>query len=380
MVEAKADASAPPVHNQRDSMATAELRRAQWAAQRAVWWVSQDKRQGYCRRVPRGELVLIEKRGERASYGQLFLCGKNTCPLCGPKIAVERAADIGLALAAHHLDGGPVYFPTFTLRHSRAQRLTDLLAGLLRAAQAVTQNRAVKEMRRDWLRGSIIRTEVTVGPNGWHPHRHEFKFFLPGVTEAEALELAEAEWRAWSGSLERQGLGTASREKGYSVERLTLETAHERVADYLAKSAAHELASASTKWGKGQNRTPNQLLRAIAETRTSEDVALWREYEAAMRGKRVLRWTPGLRDALLGVELPELTDMQAAEATDGLGRLIAAVNSATWRKITQSAGGPAAVLQWAEAFTDDAEAAAYVERMLVEHDMGELAAGSYSDE
>lgn len=351
------------------------LRRAQWEAQRAVWWVSQDKRQGWCRRVPRGEFVLIEKRANVASFGQLFHCGKNSCPLCGPKIAVERAADIGLALAAHHLDGGTVGFPTFTMRHTRAQRLTDLLAGLLKASRAVTDDKTVKAMRFEWLRGRIVRTEVTVGPNGWHPHRHEFVFYLPGVTEGEARQLAEAEWRAWSGSLIRQGLGKPSRQKGYAWELLTLGKAHEKVADYLAKSAAHELASASTKWGKGENRTPNQLLRSIAQHGQAEDVALWREYEQAFRGKRVLRWSPGLRDALLA-DVEELTDQQAADSTDGLGRLIAAVNRATWSKVTKSAPGPAALLEWAEVFTDDTEAAALIAARLAEHDMGELEAGS----
>lgn len=365
----------PYVQNQRDSMATSAVRRAQWEALRAAWRISQDKRQAWCRRVPRGDLVLIEKRQDRASYGQLFHCGKNGCPQCGPKIAVERAADIGLALAAHHLDGGEVYFPTFTLPHTNAQRLSDLLAGVLRASQAVTQDRAVRAMRLDWLRGAIIRTEVTVGPNGWHPHRHEFKFFLPGVTDDQARELAEAEWRAWSGSLIRQGLGKASREKGYSVERLTLNTAHERLADYLAKSAAYELASASTKWGKGQNRTPNQLLRAIATNGRAEDVALWREYEQAFRGKRVLRWSPGLRVALLA-DVPELTDQQAADSTDGIGRLIAAVDAATWRTIGKSAVGPAALLEWAEAFSDDDQAAEHVAAQLAAHQLGHLEAGS----
>jgi hypothetical protein len=299
------------------------------------------------------------------------------CPICGPRIAVDRAADIALAIAAHYLAGGRVAFITYTLRHKRGQALSDLLRCLARAYRAAGFNKGPKRLLRLYSAGQIRRLEVTVGPNGWHPHLHELLFLEAGVTDHQAHELAEARYAALTGSLERQGLGKSSR-SGYDFEILGLDAAHERVAEYAAKSASHELASAGTKWGRGENRTPNQLLGAIARHEATEahDAQLWREYEAAMKGKRVIVWSRGLRDRLLGDEIPEITDQAAAASSDGPTRLVAAIGLETWKRIRSWKHGPAVVLQWAEVYDDDDEARDLLARQLARHQLGELVAGS----
>lgn len=354
-----------------------ELRKLAWEAQRAMWRTAKDKRHAYCRRVPLADFVGIVKHGDRASYSWLQTCGSMVCPLCGPRIAVQRAADISLAIAAHYLAGGRVAFVTYTLPHKRGQRLSDLLRCLARAYRAAGYNKGPKRLLRLYSAGQIRRLEVTVGPNGWHPHLHELLFLEAGVSDDQAHDLAEARYRALTGSLERQGLGKSSR-RGYSFEMLGIDAAQERVAEYAAKSASHELASAGTKWGRGENRTPNQLLDGIARHQASEaqDVGLWREYEAAMKGKRVIVWSAGLRDRLLGDELPELDDRAAADAPDGPSRLIAAIGPDTWKRISRSRIGPAAVLQWAEVYDDDHQAADLIARQLARHELGQLEAGS----
>jgi len=77
---------------------------------------------------------------------------------------------------------------------------------------------------------------------------------------------------------------------------------------------SHEVAAGAAKEGKDKGQTPSQLLRRGYEgdKRASR---LWGEYERAMRGKSVLRFSPGLRK-MAGV--PDMTDKQAAE-DDGDG-------------------------------------------------------------
>ena len=65
---------------------------------------------------------------------------------------------------------------------------------------------------------------------------------------------------------------------------------------------------------KDKGRTPSQLLRRGYEGDKAAS-RLWGEYERAMRGKSVLRFSPGLRK-MAGV--PDMTDQKAAKK-DGEG-------------------------------------------------------------
>ncbi len=349
-------------------------RRAAWACLRALWKVSTRERQRACRRSPNGDLVAIEKRLDRASYSGLQTCGYPSCPCCGPKLAAERAADIALALSEHYSRGGRVALLTLTLRHSRAQRLSDLLDGLGHAWSAIRANKTPRRLLTAHVDGWIKRLEVTTGPNGWHPHLHVLVFLHAGTTDADVDELAAAMFGAWSGRLVREGLGEPTQEQGIDCKVLDLSAAHEKLAEYVAKSAALELASAGTKIGRrAQNRTPMQLLHDVVTVGLAEDLARWHEYEQAMKGRPHVLWSNGLRARLLP-GIVELTDEQAAESNDGAARLIASIGLDTWRRIRVSKLGPALVLNWAEVYDDDDEARALLARKLAEHNLGELEA------
>jgi hypothetical protein len=350
-------------------------RRDLWAGLRGLWEVSTNPRQRACRRNATGELVAIEKRLDRASYSGLQTCGNPwTCPLCGPKIAAERGADIALALTEHHARGGRVALVTLTLRHTRAERLLDLLDGLGGAWTAIRQNMGSRALLSAHSDGWIKRLEVTLGPNGWHPHLHLLIFLRPGTTEHQARQLAAGMYVNWAGKLVRAGLGRPSESRGVDCNILDLAAAHEKVASYVAKSAALELASAGTKRARGENRTPMHLLADLVRLGLADDLAKWHEYEQAMRRKQQLRWSDGLRARLVG-EIPELTDEQAAESNDGAARLLALLAAPTWRRIRASKLGPAAVLTWAELYDDDDEARDLIARQLARHGLGHLEAG-----
>ncbi len=345
-------------------------RRVQWAGLRALWSVTSIKRQAYCRRFLAGDFAVIEKRAERASYSGLQTCGLPwTCPCCGPKIAVERAADIALAVTAHVADGGAVALATFTLRHTRAEALQDLLGGLSRAWSNVTDGRRSRALWRAHVGGYIRRLEVTHGANGWHPHLHVLLFIGGDVTDEHLAELGDRAFDGWSASLVRAGLGEPTRERGVDVKRLDLAAAHEEVAKYVAKSAAYEVASARTKVARGTSRTPMALLSDLAADGLASDFALWREYEAATRGRRMIQWSLGLRRRLLA-DVPELTDEEAAEATDRAGRFIAAIDNETWERVRAWKPGPVALLEVAEATDDDNTARAALDVLLRTNELG----------
>jgi hypothetical protein len=356
-------------------------RRELWAALRWLREGSSIERQRKCRWVPTSDLVAIEKRLQRASYSGLQTCGRPGCPACGPKIAAERAADIALALTAWHLAGGTVAMITLTLPHTAAQSLAELLDGLTPAWSAIRANKTPRRLLKAHTAGWIKRLEVTLGRNGWHPHLHVLLFLQPGTTLAELAELADAWYAAWSGRLIRAGLGMPSREHGVDAKRLDLAGGHADIARYVAKteyaaapgslSAALELANAGTKRGRrAGSRSPMQLLADAVRDGLADDVARWREYEQALRGRPHLLWSDGLRARLLA-ELPELSDQEAAESNDGAGRLLATLDRDTWRLVRR--GHAAHVLEWAEAFDDDDQAREHVFEQLARH---HLLAGS----
>jgi hypothetical protein len=396
MVQGRADGPAAPPHtsssarNSATATPAAERPRSEptgfdgpdprglfWRAQRMAWKITQNKRQAWCRRVIRGDAVTVTKRPrangkDRAGFEGLFHCGRNGCPLCGPKIAAERAADIALAITAHYAAGGRVASATWTMRHNGAQRLGDLLEGLGKAYRAVRDNKVPKRLLKRHSIGQIRKLETTHSPaNGWHPHHHELVFLKPGTTDEEAAELDRARFAAWSSSLERQGFGTADL-VGHTFRVLDLDQAHELVAGYVAKSVGHELAAAGTKRGRGESRTPLELLIDLDRDGLDADRRLWLEYEQAMHGKRVLRWSPGLREQLLGDELSELSDQEAADSTDGGARIIAAIGEDTWRRVCRGTHEPSVILDWAEAYEDDDQAREHIGEQLRAHELGEL--------
>lgn len=347
-----------------------------WQALRMAHRITKNKRQAYCRRVVKGDLVTVEMRprdrsGDRASFGGLFHCGRNGCPVCGPKIAAERAADIALAISAWYGQGGRVAFSTWTMPHGRGDRLTDLLDGLSRAYAAARSTKTPRKLLARHSAGEIVKVETTVGPeNGWHPHRHGLTFLNPGTTDEQAHELDRARFGAFSGSLERQGFGQAST-KGHDFRILSLDQAHEEIARYVAKSAGHELAAAGTKRARGENRSPLELLLDLGRIGLEQDRRLWLEHEAAMHGRRVLRWSPGLRRRLLP-DMQELSDQEAADSSDGAGRVIAAISPDTWRRVWRAGHLPTVLLSLAERHVDDRDRVRALADYLAQHGLGRL--------
>ena len=337
-----------------------------WKALRWLWDHSDLKSQRRCSRylVPDQRLTL-GKRAHKSVFKGLWRCKRLDCPVCGPGNAEREAANIGLAVTAHYANDGTVLFVTLTLRHVFKQSLLALLAGLSKSWDACRMHKGPRAQWEALTIGFIRKLEVTFGRNGWHPHLHLLVFLKPGVTDAQVNQFCDAIFNAWSGKLVRLGFGKPTTRRGIEWERLDLEAAQERLAQYVAKDAGRELAAAGTKSGKNGNSTMHDLLTAAAAGDWKAGLR-YLEYEDAMKGKARIQWSTGLEDALLGSEL-------AADADeDDQAREIAIFSDEAFYVLRRNevyghGPGLSQLLAWADECDDDFATFALLHRKCLEH-------------
>lgn len=257
-----------------------------------------------------------------AGFEGLGVCGSVwACPVCSAKIQAGRRDELQQLIEWAESQGLTPVFGTMTLRHNRKQPLEQVWGGLSHAFRRVAQDRVVRRLRtKHGFAGYVRVVEVTHGRNGWHPHIHTVYLFDFGdmddyQRECTLLEIEDAEFSVWQRSAKDFGLGKPLR------ERYRLQLVSNSVADYLSKAAysgeklGFEMAGNTLKEGYSKSRTPWQILQDVVETYNADDVDLWREYEAVSRGRKMLTWSRGLKDAA-GVNDPEDEEIAAqAEGT-----------------------------------------------------------------
>jgi hypothetical protein len=322
-------------------------------------------------------------RNGRGSHGIAGVrrCGSGwVCPVCAPKIAVRRVAEIGAAVTEWHGRGGHCLLLTLTVQHNAGDKLDDLMQILAGAQRRLWSGRAAQTRAKKYgIAGQIRNTEVTWGAgSGWHPHSHVLVFVGEHVTDGGAALIAELKSK-WVWAVTAAG-GYASGEHGLTGQRVqrheerlaaagrkleklaaqkeTLDAA--LVAAYFGKSAdlptpaelvkgqwgaAHELSFTHMKVAKSERYSPWALLIAAGSrvTVAADDVdgrrardadgahaaRLWQEFADATKGRVLIRWTKGLR-ALLALD-EEATDEQLAEAADEGTRPVAMIHIEYWR-------------------------------------------------
>lgn len=254
--------------------------------------------------------------GSRARLGGVTTCGMVwTCPVCCAKIAERRRLELSRAMAKHIAAGGAAYLLTFTFPHDIADRLPDLMQRLDRARQRFQNSRTWKNWKEAVRRvGGITSLEVTYGHNGWHPHLHMLVFtrrqaFGEGPADpsgdlSSKLTLQFAS--LWVECLQRVGLCDRS-QLADALKHAFNVRGGEKAAEYIAKYGRDERwgqsseltrqhAKIATRRGGGAwHYTPFQLLQLIRQG-CSDMIPAWHEYVEAFTGKRMLTWTPGLKD------------------------------------------------------------------------------------
>ena len=354
--KSKARALAGSIHN--------DGQRRRWTLQRFAAGIMADKverigkdgqcrphfvyRVAMCHRGTDGGAPAIKRSADRinARYTGLQTCASVWhCPICAPKVAQVRKAEMNEAIQAHKKAGGEVYFATYTRQHDAesggAGSLPDALKGLSKALSGVKGNRGYREaMAAAGSIGAIRGFEVTYGEiNGWHPHAHELIFAAPG----NLAQLRRSIRSQWCRLLVRRGLaglklGDIGRDRFRKLRDLyrrafTLQ-AGDYAAEYVAKfgrepegergswGIASEITRSHLKRGRGPldgapqrcaHASPWALLNDALDGDQRSRV-LWREYAEAMQGKRQLFWSRGLRVHFFGIA--ERTDDDIAAAAD----------------------------------------------------------------
>lgn len=305
--------------------------------------------------------VHASKQHASAFYSGLMICGSVwACPVCAAKVQERRRLEIAQAVDWAYAQGLQPMLVTFTFPHYAWQTLPDLLR---QQADALQRLRAGSPWRRQkermGYRGLIRSLELTFGANGWHPHTHELHFVGSHVeADVARLEILER-WKAAcirAGLLDPSNAGQMAAFEAHAVDVKGWCSA----SDYLAKQddsrhwgVDREVAKASTKAGREAGKHPFGLL-AIASgystvTREAKGEAVaaghrFVEYALAMKGKRQLFWSHGLRDAV-GIE--DKDDETVAKEQTDKADLLGLLNGLQWSLIREH-GLRARVLDAAE--------------------------------
>lgn len=280
----------------------------------------------------------------RATYHNLATCGSVwNCPVCSAKISEKRRTELQAAIDANQVQDEDAYtwLLTLTFPHTKADDLGEILEKLRKAYKRLVGGRV-------WLRikdhaglvGTAVALEVTHGQNGWHPHLHVLGFCQgqEGYRQDREFlsDLQTVIFQRWAKCCEAVGLPIPSEEHGVKLH------GGDKAAGYVAKygevegrtwGLPEELTRAHTKKGRNGSRTPWDLLRCIFENETAEDVALFREYARVFRGRRQLRWSPGLRQ-LLGLGVEQSDEEVAGELDDGAG-FLGSITADQWRIVVR---------------------------------------------
>lgn len=306
-----------------------------------------------CKWTPVSATIGVHASREHGSafYSGVMNCGSVwACPVCAAKVQERRREEVAKAVAWADAQGLQAAMVTLTFPHYAWQQLVELLE---------QQKTALKYLREGspWVRfkkatgyqGLIRSLELTHGQNGWHPHTHEL-WFVDAGTDADTMKKTVLE--RWKTSCARAGLLDLD-----NAELVAAFEAHAvdvkgwcTASDYLAKQddSRHwgvdaEIAKASTKAGRAKGKHPFALL-SLFQGGDRKAGHRFLDYAAAMKGKRQLFWSAGLK-ARVGVI--EQSDEDVAEEQRDAADLLGHLEIEQWKLIRQ-AGLRAKVLDLAE--------------------------------
>lgn len=273
-----------------------------------------------------------------ANFSKVQYCGSVwECPVCSALIRNERARDVRLGVENWLGRAGGVYMMTVTLRHHQGDGLAESLSCLTKSWRDITSRRVWKDLRAgSGIVGYVRSLEVTHGANGWHPHFHFLLFVEGEATGGGAQAIERVVLGAWKAAVLRNG---GKLPNGYGVDvRPVGRNSGGVAAEYVSKvidgdNVALEMARSDLKGGGGLplslgdecgSVTPFELL----DFTDKKSKRLWGEYRDAIKGKRSIFFTRGLRE-LLGLRA-EKTDDEIIEELQSVGELVAQVPAETY--------------------------------------------------
>ena len=276
-----------------------------------------------CRHVRTSHFVEVRHtEGLPANYRNLATCGSVwACPVCAARIQERRRLELEHLVEWAETQGLQAIMVTFTFPHTGFDSLGDLLERQADAFKRFRRGSPFTKLKASiGFQGLVRSLEVTHGlANGWHPHTHELWLVDPKVGQEIRARLVELWERACiaAGLLDPADHAKVHAFRQHSVDvRLNATSG-----DYLAKQDSsrkwgitHEVAKATSKAGKAKGVHPHEFLVRMAKG----DEARYFEYLEAMKGKRQLFWSPGLKGRC---GLDDISDDDAALGGDDLDHL-----------------------------------------------------------
>lgn len=261
-----------------------------------------------CAWVRVGDLSHVRAAGRPTMfYKGLMTCGSVwSCPLCAAKIQERRRQEVQKLTDWMVSNDKRGLMASYTLPHNRNQTLRELLDFQAHALRRMRSSKGYRQLKQQIGYAGMVRAlEVTHGDNGWHPHTHELLVCNPGV-DPKMVQLTLS--KLWMKACLDSGLPVPDECAFY---RYAVDVTADASGDYLAKmddqkkwGISHELTKSSSKQGRRNGSHPFKLA-ANASTGS-----LFIEYAHAMKGKRQLHWSHGLK-AFVG--LLEKTDEEIAK-------------------------------------------------------------------
>lgn len=304
-----------------------------------------------CKHITRGGGAAVHRDRDRgaAFYSGLVTCGSVwACPICAAVVQERRREEIAQAIDwAYAQDLQPVMV-TLTFPHHLWNQLQDLLDGQSDAFRRLRSGKAWQRFKRNiGYRGLIRSLELTHGKeHGWHPHTHELWLVDKHI---EAADLQAEIVTKWAAACERAGLLSPAQIEDFRRYSVDVK-GWCSTSDYLAKQddsrhwgADREIAKATTKRGGKKGLHPFGLL-ADAQEGDEKAGKLFLDYARAMKGKRQLFWSRGLKEL---VGLNDVSDEQLAEESRESADLLGSLTTEEWRAV-RSAGMRSQVLDAAE--------------------------------
>jgi hypothetical protein len=226
--------------------------------------------------------------------------------VCAAKERQERAEQLAELAARHLAEGGELLMFTPTIRHHNGQPLRHLVEAVQFGWTGRVANGGAWVSDRDRFGIEYIHrsVDVTIGPNGWHPHLHVLLFLKSSLTASETAKLRQRLWQRFSRGVEAKGCEPPH------LSQCKLETAvdDEHISRYVStavmkektrsagmENVRHDMKNGRQRVDGNQHFTPFEILRLMQQwgveeeeefggvTRKLRDV--WREYEAAMTGE-----------------------------------------------------------------------------------------------
>lgn len=294
-----------------------------------------------CRRCGRVAVVkdsgpTLRYRDGVAGWAGLATCGSVwVCPVCNAKIMGRRALEWGSMIAAWQAEENSVGFMTFTMRHTRTDRLSESWDAVAGAWSKVTSGKGwLLDKSAHAVRHVLRVVEVTYGPNGWHVHLHVLVFVegRPGL--AGLVRLHGSMFGRWRSALKRSGF-RAPTMAGQDVR----EAGTEWVADYLAKTTDRARAvGRELAWSQGKTarsvfgtRTPWTFLDGIAAG-DADELDRWHAWEKGSAGRRQVTYTKGMRD-YFRLSTEQTDEQIAAEQMGTAEDDVVTITAAGWLRL-----------------------------------------------